>query len=104
MDQLIQQLNAGILPDELNYTNNKNFEGIDVAKLQYNAFYKSYDFYLNKFPKGLDNLPGFNKVIESIVEKNADNSPLKEITELKSNSILDEYRDISDSPIIRSCE
>lgn len=97
MDQIIQQLNAGILPDELNYTNEKHFEGLDVAKLQYNAFYRSYDFYLNKFPKGMENLPGFEKVIEYIQEINADNSPLKEI-EIKSSAILEDVsRNVSDS-------
>ena len=92
------QLNSGILPDALNYTGEKQFEGVDIQKLQYNAFYRSYDFYLNKFPKGMENLPGFGKVIEHIQEKNTDNSPLKEI-EIKSTVILDnERRDISDSP------
>lgn len=93
MDQLLQQLNAGILPDELNYTNEKKFEGVDVAKLQYNAFYRSYDFYLNKFPQGFDNLPGFSKVVEHIQEKNAVNTPLKEI-EKKSVINIDEPRDV----------
>jgi hypothetical protein len=101
MDEIIQQLNAGILPDALNYTGEKQFEGVDIAKLQYNAFYRSYDYYLNKFPKGFDGLLGFDKVIESIQEKNADNSPLKEIEEKKSASISDnERRDISDSSFI----
>jgi hypothetical protein len=96
MDQLLQQLNAGILPDALNYTGEKQFEGVDVAKLQYNAFYRSYDFYLNKFPKGMENLPGFEKVLEHIQEKNADNSPLKEI-EIKSTGNIDECGDVSNT-------
>lgn len=99
MDQLLQQLNAGILPDELNYTNEKKFEGVDVAKLQYNAFYRSYNFYLNKFPQGFDNLPGFDKVIEHMQEKNTDNTPLKEIEKLSATNI-NEYRDVSNSPVI----
>jgi hypothetical protein len=96
MDQLIQQINAGILPDALNYTGEKQFEGVDVAKLQYNAFYRSYDFYINKFPKGMENLPGFEKVIEHIQEKNSDNSPLKEI-EIKSASNIDECGNLSNT-------
>ena len=63
MDELNALIKLGILPDALNYTNDKKFEGVDVAKLQYNAFYKSYEFYLNKFPPGFDGLPGFNRVI-----------------------------------------
>ena len=96
MDELIKQLDAGILPDSLNYTNDKHFEGVDISKIQYNAFYRSYDFYLNKFPKGFDNLPGFCKVIEHIQEKNKDNTPLQEI-ELKSGDNVDERRDFPDT-------
>jgi hypothetical protein len=104
MDQLIQQLNAGILPDELNYSGEKHFEGVDIAKLQYNAFYRSYDYYLSRFPRGMENLPGFEKVIEYIQDINADNSPLKEI-EIKSATILDNERgDISDSSVISISE
>jgi hypothetical protein len=97
MDEINVLIKAGILPDALNYTNEKKFEGVDVAKLKYNAFYRSYDYYLNKFPKGFDGLPGFDKVIESIQQQNADNTPLKEIEKLKSVSILDERRDIPDT-------
>lgn len=89
MDQINDLLSKGILPDELNFTGEKQFEGVDVARLQYNAFYRSYGFYLNKFPQGLENLPGFNKVIETIQEQNADNTPLKEIIEKKSISNIE---------------
>jgi hypothetical protein len=105
MDELNALIKTGILPDCLNYTNEKKFDGVDIAKLQYNAFYRSYDFYLHKFPKGFDGLPGFDKVIESIQKQNENNSPLKEIEEIKSTSISDnECRDISDSPVISISE
>lgn len=104
MDELNALLKSGILPDSLNYTGEKQFDGVDLTKLQYNAFYRSYDFYLNKFPKGMENLPGFNKIIEHIQEQNADNSPLKEI-EIKSSGILDNERgDISNTSVISTSE
>jgi hypothetical protein len=105
MDELNALIKSGILPDELNYTNEKSFKNVDVAKLRYNAFYRSYNFYLDKFPPGFDGLPGFEKVIESIQEKNADNTPLKEIEEKKSASILDNgCRDIPDTSVISTSE
>lgn len=57
---------------------------LDWSKLLYNFIYTSYDFFEAKFPKGYDNIPGFNKVIECISEMNIDNSPLKELENLKS--------------------
>lgn len=83
MDNLIKQLNQGILPNELNYNNIQNSDGIDVQKIQYNAFYRTYEFYEKKFPPGHEGIPGFNKIIEHIRDLNINNSPLKEIQERK---------------------
>lgn len=94
MDNINLLLSQGILPDELNFTGEKPFEGVNVARLQYNAFYRSYDYYMSRFPAGLENLPGFDKVIESIQEQNADNTPLKEITEKKSIGIIEKETEI----------
>jgi hypothetical protein len=60
------------------------YEGnsIDWDKLRYNTLYRDYSFYESKFPKGYETIPGFDKVIELIAEKNQDNSPLKEIQEI----------------------
>jgi hypothetical protein len=57
---------------------NKNIIIIDESRLQYNELYKSYDFYDAKFPEGYENIPGFNQIIEKIVEQSKDNSPLIE--------------------------
>jgi hypothetical protein len=105
MDKLNELLNAQILPDELNYSGQQNFSGVNLEKLKYNAFYRSYNFYLDKFPPGFDGLPGFTQIIESIQEKNADNTPLKEIEKIKSiSNITDGDRDIPDTSIVSSCE
>jgi len=51
-------LKNGELPDCLNFgQRDRNEEIIDVEKIQYNSFYKSYEFFENKFHSNL-NFPG----------------------------------------------
>ena len=83
LTRIIKQLKQGQLPPELNFTN-KEQEEIDWSKVQYNAFYKSPSFFESKFSEGLvDNLPGFDKVIESMA-CNAQ-SPLEEMLQRQAN-------------------
>jgi hypothetical protein len=79
--KLNKQLNDGILPDSLNYTKQEYNNVIDWEKVKYNAFYRSYGFYESKFPKGHESIPGFDKIIQSIVEKAEEQeiTPLKEL-------------------------
>ena len=51
----------------------------------YNQLYKSFDYYEDKFPEGFDNIPGFNLIIDEIVDNSQDNSPLKEIMSKQIN-------------------
>ncbi len=51
---------------------------VDWEMLQYNSVYNSVQFYDKKFPKGYENIPGFDKIIEQIAEQSAPNSPLAE--------------------------
>jgi hypothetical protein len=51
---------------------------LDENLIRYNKLYQSHDFYENKFPEGFDNIPGFEQIIESIVENSKSNSPLNE--------------------------
>ena len=71
-----------LLDSVFNYTvktnEQNNIHKLDLTKVQYNNLYKSYDFYENKFPQGYHNIPGFDKVIQSITEMNIGNSPLQE--------------------------
>jgi hypothetical protein len=55
---------------------------IDESKISYD-YYRSYDFWQNKFPKGWEYIPGFEEVIKSIHQRNLDidRTPLKEIEE-----------------------
>lgn len=79
----LKQLDNGILPDVFNYNISNSNDKIDISKLQYNSFYRSYDFYASKYPKGMvETLPGFNKVIDYVVELKKDTTPLKELEEL----------------------
>ena len=80
--KLNQQLEKGILPDELNFSLEQN-NNIDIEKLKYNAFYRSYEFYESKFPNGYQSIPGFEKIIENIAKTadEEDRTPLKEILE-----------------------
>ena len=43
----------------------------------YNEIYKAYEFYESKFLKGYENVTGFHKIIEKIVEQSLENSPMK---------------------------
>jgi DNA replicative helicase MCM subunit Mcm2 (Cdc46/Mcm family) len=84
VQELNDLLTQGILPDELNFSIKREYT-IDLNKIKYNAFYRSYEFYENKFPKGYNSIPGFDKIIDSIavkaIEKNK--SPLDELEELE---------------------
>lgn len=62
----------------------KNIIIVDESCIMYNQLYKSFEFYNDKFPEGYNNIPGFEKIIEQIVDNSQDNSPLQEI-EMRAN-------------------
>jgi uncharacterized membrane protein len=62
--------------------------GVDPKKITYD-YYRNYEFWRDKFPKGWEYIPGFDKVIESIYEQNKDNSPLDEIRKRQENITLE---------------
>jgi hypothetical protein len=49
--------------------------------------YKQPEFYEQKFPPECRNIPAFDQIIDLIVEKNYNNSPLKEILERQDEMI-----------------
>ena len=76
MNNDIELLNRGILPDSLNF--NKPIEPeFDIYKLAYNLRYKSTEYWESKFPPGFECIPGFDKIIEKIVDEAL--SPLEEL-------------------------
>jgi len=79
--RIVELLNQGILPDELNF-GEKTIESIDWVKIKYNTFYKSPEFYESKFPEGFKSIPGFDKIIDEIVVNGK--TPLEEIIERQS--------------------
>ena len=89
LKNIIAQLEEGLCPHELNFSVIPS-DPIDWQKVKYNTFFRSHEFYTDKFPEVVHKLPGFDKIIDDIVEMNKENSPLKEITEKKS---LDEIKE-----------
>ena len=51
----------------------------DPEKLKYNSKYKSFDYFANKFPRGWQGIPGFDKVIEMCRLRGSLITPLQEI-------------------------
>ena len=58
---------------------------IDENCIMYNNIYKSFEFYDKKFSEGYQNILGFEKIIDQIVDKSQDNSPLAEIISRQIN-------------------
>jgi hypothetical protein len=91
ISNLIKSLENGVCPEELLYKPNPEVTEFDWDKLLYNIRYHDPSFYDNKFPTECRQIPAYDKIIDLIVQKNEDNSPLKEITE--RNNINKEYKD-----------
>ena len=83
INKLNKQLEKGILPAGLNFAPQLEPLVIDLEKLKYNSFYRSYEYAESKFPEGHQSIPGFEKVIE-LCQKNI-KSPLEEIEERSNN-------------------
>jgi hypothetical protein len=81
-----QMLLNGILPDSLNFKLQYDLGGVvDINKLKYNAFYRSYEFAESKFPKGIQGCDYMRGVVESCIPTL---SPLEEYN-LRVNAIND---------------
>jgi hypothetical protein len=75
INEINDSFKQGILPDCLNFSL-PSVDAFDWEKVKYNTFYKSYEFAEKKFPKGYENIPGFDKVIELCIPKM---TPVEEI-------------------------
>lgn len=74
INQLNKELRKGKLPVELDY----NVEPtVDMERLLYNAFYRTYEFHESKFPPGYDSIPGFDKIIQTMAD--TAKTPLEEL-------------------------
>lgn len=97
MDKIIEKINQdlenGLIPDELNFSEDKTINDLSYKMnwnmVKYNTFYKDRNYIIGKFPKGFDSLPGFDKIIDSIIDKI---DPLEEMLErinISNNNIED---------------
>ncbi len=82
ISDLNKQFNNGVLPDCFNFQLPQN-GNIDISKLQYNTFYRSFEFAESKFPQGHEGIPNFDKVIEMC---QCDHTPLEEMNEIHDKS------------------
>ena len=85
---LVKSLNIGILPQPLDFTPPRPPLGFDLEKVRYNTYYRSFEFFDNKFPNGMQNLPGYYEIIDHMVD-NA-RTPLEEILFLSNINNISE--------------
>jgi hypothetical protein len=79
--QDIELLALGLIPAGLTYDIKKN-NYIDWSKLEYNSRYKKADYYYNKLPKAVKNLPGLYEHCEKLASYNV--SPLESLLQLET--------------------
>ncbi len=65
----------GELPKGLDFTG-KEPDVVDFAKLQYNAFYRTYEYHESKIPNGMRWLPGIDEMIKFQMKNST--SPLEQ--------------------------
>ena len=87
IDVLNKQLLAGELPDELNYAAKEPEGPLDIAKVQYQSFYRTFEFAASKFPAGWESIKGFDKVIEMCIPTK---TPSEEMLERQVVALLGE--------------
>jgi len=91
MQNLNRALSTGQIPNELNYTSSKlNDPTIDLLKLRYNTFYKTPQFFDKRFHPCLKSLPGYETILDNLVEQNKENSLTKEMQERKECTTIKE--------------
>lgn len=72
------------LPVELDFTM-KPTPNIDWEKVAYNTFYKSQEYFINKFPPGFESLPGYEKIIDEMILNSK--TPLEEMNERRQDAV-----------------
>ena len=88
LENIIRSLENGLVPVELDYRpREEGAENIDWNKVLYNLKYHQPEFYEQKLPKELKNLPCYDEIINLAVETNKKNSPLFEILQKQDKMI-----------------
>jgi len=70
--ELNKQLENGIVPECLNYSKPIQIGIVDIGKLQYNAFYRSYEYFEKKYPENFIKTFGLEPMIQEIIELKKD--------------------------------
>ena len=70
-------LKNNIIPVELDFVNMSHNDPIDWEKVAYNTFYKTPEYFINKFPPGLESLPGWEQIVDKMISNTK--SPLEEM-------------------------
>ena len=92
INKVVNDINNGILPVELMFVKNDESNcNIDLAKLQYNTFYRTPQYYDGLMPECIKQLPGYDKMIEKMVEDNKDMTLSKAIDERKLDKQVEEF-------------
>jgi hypothetical protein len=71
-----------VIAEILGMTELRPTQTTDDKRLQYNQYYKTFDYWCSKFPKGFENVPEMKLIIDNIVENKKDTSPLEELQKL----------------------
>ena len=92
INKVVNDINNGILPIELVFVKNNDESNcnIDLAKLQYNTFYRTPQYYDGLMPECIKQLPGYDKMIEKMIEDNKDMTLSKAIDERQKVVEFDE--------------
>jgi hypothetical protein len=92
--EILRKLEKGELPDELDFRPKENPE-LDWSKIQYNTFYKSDEYILERYPNSMafGNLPASEKLLDAIKSKLT--TPLQEMEERQAKILTNviEYED-----------
>ena len=76
----VELLALGLIPASLNY-NAQQKETLDWSKLEYNARYKTPEYYYNRLPKAVKNLPGLWGHCEYMAKNGV--SPLESLLQIE---------------------
>jgi len=104
MEKLNEDLNNGIVPPELDFSNKLQESNIDWNKVLYNSFYRSYEFYEKRYAKEIAGIPGFDQVVRDLVETKEEKKidPLTEYNNRISEHNID-GKIISDTVLQPTC-
>jgi hypothetical protein len=103
----LKTLKNGEIPESMFFTSNPK-EPMDLEKVRYNTFYKSIDFYKNKFPEGAENATYLTPIFEEMASSSL--SPLETMEERHRRALIsppttNEFESLHSTDVgIQGCE